>query len=223
MSYITLSGTKGEFSVVLPNEIICNELALMDMSFVSESLDRIIINRDQALWELHNEKDRIVEAYLTPLGNYANNLELTRRILSDSFKHCFTERINDELFRIRYSKRITLHPTDIFTNYFSVVDQVSTPVCNVTSIKPKPTQPHLRYLFVYINVLRHHPVGDYMSQLLRVIQVNNETCMRQEVVYEKPFYFPVSINHIRDIKITIRDQYGQLVHDIETTLTLHAR
>lgn len=68
-------------------------------------------------------------------------------------------------------------------------------------------------LFVYTNLIRHHPVGNTESQLLRVIPVPNGSTFGDIVTeeFKSPLFYPLLHTHITSIEIKICDGSNQLI------------
>ena len=60
------------------------------------------------------------------------------------------------------------------------------------------------HLYVYCDIIRHQPVGDYCVPLLRIIDISGGNTGFVTHRYDRPHYVPVTKSHITDIHIEIK-------------------
>lgn len=84
----------------------------------------------------------------------------------------------------------------------------------------------VNFIYVYSNVGKEQIVGDVTTPLLRAISIpssenGNQVCL----YYDKPFYIPVSRNHIESIEILMCDENGEQIKfgNGRTQVVLHFR
>ena len=68
-------------------------------------------------------------------------------------------------------------------------------------------------LCVYSNIIRHRRVGNHLTQLLRVVQLETEVPFehRKSYTFNPIQYFPPRLSYISEIEIEIRDDVGRLI------------
>ena len=68
-------------------------------------------------------------------------------------------------------------------------------------------------LFVYSDIVQHNYVGDGFAQLLRIVEVPNNSKLGDTIVltYDQPHYIPLQTNFIDTIQLDIKDDTDQLI------------
>jgi hypothetical protein len=69
-------------------------------------------------------------------------------------------------------------------------------------------------MYVYSDIVEQQYVGDVMTRLLRVVQlnINGNTCGRQATqIFTLPHYVPVSKSEFQEVEIHIKDDQGRCV------------
>jgi len=64
-------------------------------------------------------------------------------------------------------------------------------------------------MFIYCDLLECVPVGDTLSPLLRIINVNGSFGSNIQHYFEKPRYIPLQKKHFDSVEIDIRDDTGE--------------
>lgn len=102
---------------------------------------------------------------------------------------------SDDYFEY-YEEKVKPHYLGIF--------KVDHPLKTVT---PYDLRAGIHSLFVYTDIIKHRYVGNTMAQLLRKIEVPNESKFGDQInlIYERPHYHPIISPSICSIEITIRD------------------
>jgi hypothetical protein len=86
----------------------------------------------------------------------------------------------------------------------------------------------LKTIYVYCDVVEHNLVGDASVPLLRTINVPTEQERNVNMVFNRPYYRPVSRGYINSIEMQLSDKSGELIpFDLkagcETLCVLHFR
>lgn len=64
-------------------------------------------------------------------------------------------------------------------------------------------------LFIYLNCIEEHRIGDISGQCLRIIPISGEKGEQIERIYSTPLYFPTSKQYINTIELEIRSTTGE--------------
>jgi hypothetical protein len=86
----------------------------------------------------------------------------------------------------------------------------------------------LKTIFVYCDVVEHNLVGDANVPLLRTINVPTDQERNVNIIFNRPYYRPVSKGYINSIEVQLSDKSGDVIPFVEkagceTLCVLHFR
>lgn len=165
---------------------------------------------------------------------------MTFRLSKDSkdwefqLKKGYYKDIPDIVKAMNYNIQTRKDPPDVFFYYdsttgkvnfrgpevyeFSATEELSH-IVGIYNTHGNPVKPHrtaditggFTSLYLYTDIIEHQIVGDFSVPLLRCVPVKGKSHECITVVYDRPYYIPVSKSHIHTITVEIKTDLNRHV------------